>query len=288
MDAHEILDDFINLYRNNTISIYDYMEGYEPGPGEATYLDQHKHNYILTLDDVEALRKKLGKSPEDMHVLEIGPFLGVVSLTLAKMGYKITLIEIEEYLSSKSVTALYDELGIQYHSVNLREYDLPFEDNTFDVILCCEVLEHLNFNPIPVLAEFNRVLAMGGFMYLAVPNLASLNHRLNLLRGGSIHYPVSAFFDHALKPGNPVGIHWREYNHSEARELLTGTGFTIEKQYLFDPIDTMDDETLKLRQKLRKRFLQWKPSWKRFLTTIGRKTQSLDFEFHLTGAKSAR
>ena len=47
-------------------------------------------------------------------------------------------------------------------------YSLPFPDNTFDLIVCSEVLEHLHeYNNAVV--EINRVLRPGGKFYASVP-----------------------------------------------------------------------------------------------------------------------
>jgi ubiquinone/menaquinone biosynthesis C-methylase UbiE len=46
-------------------------------------------------------------------------------------------------------------------------YELPFKDNTFDLVLCCEVLEHLT-DPEKALAEIQRVAKQ--YVILSVPN----------------------------------------------------------------------------------------------------------------------
>ncbi len=45
---------------------------------------------------------------------------------------------------------------------------LPFRDDTFDCVLCTEVLEHLP-NPVQALTEFRRVLKTGGRIFLTTP-----------------------------------------------------------------------------------------------------------------------
>lgn len=45
---------------------------------------------------------------------------------------------------------------------------LPFGNNTFDVVICTQVLEHVP-EPLQVLQEISRVLRPGGQLYLSVP-----------------------------------------------------------------------------------------------------------------------
>lgn len=74
-----------------------------------------------------------------------------------------------------------DDKGLQTGTWNTSKIDvvcdiidMPFEDNSFDVVLCTEVLEHL---PYPELAikEFSRILKKDGIMILTAP-FASLTH----------------------------------------------------------------------------------------------------------------
>jgi len=59
---------------------------------------------------------------------------------------------------------------------------LPFGDESFDVVVAAEVLEHLRL-PARALAEARRVLRPGGLLVGSVPNCYRLKTRLRFLIG---------------------------------------------------------------------------------------------------------
>ncbi len=59
---------------------------------------------------------------------------------------------------------------------------LPFPDDSFDLVVCVEVLEHL-FAPHEAVSEIRRVLRPGGRLVASTPNVAYWRLRVNLLLG---------------------------------------------------------------------------------------------------------
>lgn len=57
---------------------------------------------------------------------------------------------------------------------DLDDLPLPFSDETFDEILCSDVLEHLEY--IPVLRDLHRILKTGGVLEIKVPHFTSINN----------------------------------------------------------------------------------------------------------------
>jgi SAM-dependent methyltransferase len=101
--------------------------------------------------------------------------------------------EIEAYLSSEPVR-------------------LPFDDDSFDSVLSCGVLEHVQF-PDASLDELRRVLRPGGKLYVyKLPNRYSYLERLAKAVG--LYYHGRAPFD-------------RVYGYREAVDLLRRHGFEV-------------------------------------------------------------
>lgn len=73
--------------------------------------------------------------------------------------------------------------------------DRPFPDGSFDAAVAEQVFEHL-YSPVEYMRALHRVLKPGGVLYVAVPNLGSLEARLTRQRWNMVH-PVShvRYFD---------------------------------------------------------------------------------------------
>ncbi len=52
-------------------------------------------------------------------------------------------------------------------------YALPFPDNSFDILVSCETIEHLP-DPVKGVGEFHRVTKPGGMLFLTTPNYFNL------------------------------------------------------------------------------------------------------------------
>lgn len=57
----------------------------------------------------------------------------------------------------------------------------PFDDGTFDTVVCSEVLEHVK-NPGFILEEMTRVVKPDGSLILSIPNSGNILYRLGLWR----------------------------------------------------------------------------------------------------------
>ena len=87
---------------------------------------------------------------------------------------------------------------IQYDLNGLGE--LPYAENSFDYVLCTDVLEHVFF-PKRVLAELKRV--SNKYIIVSTPNLAYIGNRMDLLMGReprAVHFALKYEDSHHIKP----------------------------------------------------------------------------------------
>lgn len=105
-------------------------------------------------------KQHLSASHEKINVLEVGCGGGILSEEIAGMGFNTTGIDPSAAsLNAAARHASENNLKINY-IIGTGE-DLPFRKNSFDVVLCCDVLEHVRDLP-KVISEISRVLKNKG------------------------------------------------------------------------------------------------------------------------------
>ncbi len=109
---------------------------------------------------------------------------------------------------------------------NIEEDEFPYGTDTLDVVLFCEILEHLLMDPVAVLRQIHRVLKPGGILVLTTPNVARLDSVLAIVNGANVHDLYSGY--------GPYGRHNREYNRHEVHRLLDFAGFDVEYSFTAD------------------------------------------------------
>jgi len=275
MNYNRIVQEVIEEHKVSPVN----MLGIGDVMGEYTYLNNHKGSYIRTVRDIDNLYKSEKSS---RNILEIGSFLGVVSISLKRMGYRVSSLDIPEFYSQ--LGPMYEKNGIPFHELNLRHSKLPYESNSLDVVVICQVIEHLNFNPLPVLKEINRVLKNDGYIYIGMPNQSNIVNRIKLLLGKSIHNPINDFFRQLDRKENMiVGLHWREYTLVETMQMIERLGFeTITKYYCMEK-DHLRSHILKT---LLKKIVLSYPPFRPNQVVIGKKVRTDNSDFWFTEANS--
>ncbi|GAK49655.1 hypothetical protein U14_00878 [Candidatus Moduliflexus flocculans] len=149
-----------------------YLGYYSPRPGT---------RYTFTRR-LEVMLPLIQQSLPTQNILEIGCGAGLLSLSLAKDAETIVGIDVSESAIAFAKT-LQQKLCCANVAFEIGDAEhLQFQDQTFELLLCSEVLEHL-IAPELALAEFRRVLKPNGCVILTTPSAVSLSRgSMRLLR----------------------------------------------------------------------------------------------------------
>lgn len=113
------------------------------------------------------------------RLLEIGCGSGTL-LELYASGNRVTAMDIDK----PALEACRERLGVDTVWGDFAT-ELPFMDETFNVVVAGETLEHAPF-PSVLLAEVRRVLVPGGLFVGSVPNAYRYRNRFDVLLGRPI------------------------------------------------------------------------------------------------------
>ena len=119
--------------------------------------------------------------------------------------------------------------GLGVPLTNASVYELPFDADSFDAVICSEVLEHLD-DDVAGLREVRRVVRPGGTVAITVP------HANYPFWWDPINKTLEAFIGRAIRRGPLAGIwagHRRLYTRTALRSAVIEAGFEIIEERSF-------------------------------------------------------
>ena len=128
---------------------------------------------VYTKDTKNRYAILLGLIPPDpnLKILDVGAGWGLFTFLLKKWcNCDVRALDIE--VRPKGIV---EREGIKIEKCDIENERFPFDDCTFDYVVCGEVLEHLFSSPFHMLDEIRRVLKVGGILLLSTPNAVKLS-----------------------------------------------------------------------------------------------------------------
>ena len=211
--------------------IIAFFKDYDLSFSTQNYLKFHALRYLILwqkvtviLDDMlentlEAVQNE-PSSNQKLQILDIGPglfteLLGQFypDLEIHTLGLNAAYFD----LKTKLIFHKYDlnQLYLEPDSSVALTQNLP----KFDLILYCEVLEHLYTGPQASFDFLYQHLKSYGSLLIQTPNAVSLHHRLFMLTGKN-PFPL-------LRPDPNEPGHYREYTQNELVKMLKNSDFEI-------------------------------------------------------------
>jgi SAM-dependent methyltransferase len=156
--------------------------------------------------------------PRGGRLLELAPGHGALSAALAGLGFRVDALDFhpENFAFPAS--------GVNLLRGNLDD-PLPFADSTYDIVVCCEGIEHLE-HQYGFARELARVLKPGGALVLTTPNIDNAASRVRFL--------LTGFYALAARPSSEFSRN-RYIEHIycltfwQLRHILHTSGLIIER-----------------------------------------------------------
>jgi len=138
----------------------------------------------------EALTSQLGRQPRNLSVLDVGCGGGILSEEFAKIGCRVTGLD----PSTPSLETARKHAVMQGLTIDYRQgsgEDMPFEAGQFDVVVCCDVLEHVN-DLEKTLCEVARVIKPDGMYCYDTINRTEESRKANIFAAQD--FALTSFF----------------------------------------------------------------------------------------------
>jgi SAM-dependent methyltransferase len=155
--------------------------------------ERRSPDFVFAGPERRALFRRLVGGP-GRRVLDLGCRYGALTSAYAA-GNEVVGVDVDREALAGAAA-----LGIETVWADLDE-PLPFPDESFDVAVCGELLEHLRF-PDRLLAEARRVLRPGGVLVGSVPNSYRLKSRLRFLLGRPPEFADDPTHLHMFSPAD--------------------------------------------------------------------------------------
>ena len=151
------------------------------------YYNQKALNYRSSNKRAKNILKLLEKV-SGKKVLDIGCANGYLGKKVLDKGNYVVGVDISEKAVKNAEKILNKVLVL-----DVENEKFPFKEDTFDIIICSEVIEHL-FEPNEFLKKIHKLLKKDGQLIITTPNFLYWGHRLKFLRG-NFQYKEEGPFD---------------------------------------------------------------------------------------------
>ncbi len=150
------------------------------------------------------------------RVLDVGCGMGNTLLRIQELlnSHWIGGVELEPEAAAEArgkLNALY--------TTSIEQRDLPVPEETLDLILCLDVLEHLK-DPWETVKYLHKLLRPGGSLIVSIPNVRNRHVLIPLALRGMWEYTDSGILDRT---------HLRFFTRKTAIDMIRSANFTVQK-----------------------------------------------------------
>lgn len=157
------------------------------------------------------------KHQNPKNILDVGSASGWFLKELKKTFINSECVGIDAY---KKAIDYGKKTYANIELLNADAHRIPFRNNTFEVIVCCEVLEHVE-NPETVIKEMKRVLKNDGSLIIEIDT-------------GNWLFKLVWYFWTNLRKGVWRDSHVHSFSVNKLKSLFAKNGLKIKKVKIFN------------------------------------------------------
>ena len=166
----------------------------------------YRHTFVAKMQYIE---KTLSHLPKHKKILDAGCGQGLLVEEFKRRGHDI--VGIDAFYGSEYVK-----------KANILQSG--YKENTFDVILCLDVIEHFPLlEQEKLIKELVRITKPGGIIIWSIPNMANLSSRIFFLLTGRLLRTAKVSYHPGDRPIKEYEDMLRKYARIEKRKGLSPT-----------------------------------------------------------------
>jgi 2-polyprenyl-6-hydroxyphenyl methylase/3-demethylubiquinone-9 3-methyltransferase len=164
----------------------------------------------------------IGPASDHMTILDIGAHWLHNAFFYANEGHEVYCVDAPNTMRLPAVMRMAEAMKAQLHVAKHLEFGdgiSEIADSSVDIVLFCEIIEHLSFNPLLLWKQIFRVMREGARIIVTTPNAASperLKRNIARLRKSGEWGPT---IDEIFTNGT-FGHHWKEFTAAELTEYF--------------------------------------------------------------------
>ncbi len=194
----------------------------------ASQIPQGRYYFRRHVDRYQKILKSLPEK-RPLTILDIGVGYGFLAAAMKKAGHRVVALD---FFYGEVAEDVCRQFAIPLFMLNIEAHELPFQNESFDVVVLGEVIEHFTSDPVGSLEKARRVLKEDGLLIVTTPNSLSAVNRIKRFLGQrnrlTYHRPV-------MVSGNSYLYgHHHLFCMDELQVLLEKAGYQVcDRQIIF-------------------------------------------------------
>jgi len=193
--------------------------------GDDYYRTVYQSHEIHYWTNIARWLYELSQTRQEVRAVDVGCGFGTVAV------YMNLLFDRPSFASDmhrRDSLDLMEQQGyLTFRRCNIELDPFPFE-GPFDVIVFTEILEHLNFDPVPTLLKLRDVLADDGRVLLSTPDAASWGRVTSYYKSpGDMPTPEEGKALMAAGEWDYIDDHVWQYSWDELQAVLNRAGLKV-------------------------------------------------------------